>query len=155
MMQLRDWRKKRGLTQQALAEALGLTNSAITKYEKGSQRPRPELANRIEAFTRGEVTAASLLGVSATRPGKRSVREDAQAFTAGDQITISLIVSADQVRLLESAGVDVNAVARSGAERAIKEAEGRAWAETNRDAIEAYNVWIEKHGTLAEQFGLI
>ena len=69
---IRRERLKRGLTQQALAEALGLTNSAITKYEKGSQRPRPKLANRIEAFTRGEVTAASLLGVSATRPGSRS-----------------------------------------------------------------------------------
>lgn len=155
MMKLRDWRKKHGLTQQALAEALGLTNSAITKYEKGAQRPRLELAKRIEDLTRGEVTAASLLGLSEPRARKRDVREDAEPFVSGEQVTISVAVSADQARTLQKAGADVEALARSGAERAIKEAEAKAWAAANREAIEASNAWIEKHGTLAEQLGLI
>lgn len=155
MMNLRDWRKQHGLTQQALADALGLTNSAITKYEKGSQRPRPELAKRIENFTRGEVTAASLLGLSESRTRQTILREDAEFFNSGGQLTISLTVTADQARLLDSHGADVKAVARAGAEKAIKEAEAKAWGAANREAIEASNAWIGKHGTFAEQLGLI
>ena len=42
-----------------------------------------------------------------------------------------------QADLLEKHGVDVEAVARSGAEKALKEAEAKAWADANREAIEA------------------
>jgi post-segregation antitoxin (ccd killing protein) len=83
------------------------------------------------------------------------VREDSQPFGDGKQLTIEVPVSAGQSRLLQEHGVDIEAVARAGATKAIKEAEARAWAEANREAIDAYNAWIKKHGTLAEQLGLI
>lgn len=154
MVNLRDWRKKHGLTQQALAEALGLTNSAITKYEKGAQRPRTDVAKRIEAFTKGDVTAASLMGLEESkRP--RSLREDAAAFGDAAKLTIELRLSSRQERFLREGGIDIAAIARAGAEKAIKTAEAKAWAEANREAIDAYNAWIDKHGTLAEQLGLI
>jgi len=155
MLKLRDWRKKHGLTQQQVAESLGVTNSAITKYEKGSQRPRPELAERIESLTCGEVTAASLLGLARPRTAERGLREDTAAFITSEEITISFAIPADRAGMLQRAGVDSEAIARAGAEKALKEAEAQAWAAENREAIAAANAWIEKHGTLAEQLGLI
>jgi post-segregation antitoxin (ccd killing protein) len=57
--------------------------------------------------------------------------------------------------MLKESGVDIEAVAREGAARALKEAEAHARSNANREAINAYNAWIDKHGTLAEQLGLI
>jgi transcriptional regulator with XRE-family HTH domain len=155
MVHLRDWRKRQGLTQQALAEALGLTSSAITKYEKGSQRPRPDLARRIEALTKGEVTASSLLGLDEPTKRVRGVREESQAFASSPVITIQVPVPPEQAKLLRDSGIAAAKVARAGAQKALKEAEAKAWADANRDAIEASNAWIEKYGTFAEQLGLI
>ncbi len=76
-------------------------------------------------------------------------------FAASEQLTISLTVSADQARVLRDAGADAKSIARAGAERALREAEAKAWADANREAIDASNAWIEKYGTFAEQLGLI
>ncbi len=124
-------------------------------YEKGARRPRLEVANRIEAATRGEVTAASLLGLSESTPRKRGVREDAAAFDGASRLTIDVTIPPERAKALRDSGADISAIARAGAEKALKEAEAKAWAEANREAIEASNAWIEKHGTFAEQFGLI
>src|SRR5262249_41966524 len=142
------------LTLEEVGNAVRASGMSISRIEKGTQRPSPELANRIEKFTRGYVSAASLLGV-AERESVRGVKEDSADFETGPRMTIHVSVSADQSRLLEKQGVDIEAIARAGAEKALKEAEARAWAEANREAIEASNRWIEKYGTLAEQLGLI
>lgn len=153
MTQLRDWLRKQGLTQQSPAVSLGLTNSAMTKSEKGPQRLRPELAKRIEAFIRGEVTAASLLGLSEPKPRKSGLSEDAATFNDASRLTVDVALPSEPAKALKDDGIDVEAVARAGSEKALKEA--KAWAEANREAIEASNAWIEKHGTFAEQLGLI
>ncbi len=154
-MNLRTWRKIKGLSADELGSRVGCAASTLVSYENGTRRPRPDVAQRIESVTGGQVSAASLLGLSEPRRRKRSVREEAASFAAGEQLTISLTVSADQAGVLRRAGADVEAVARAGAEKALKETEARAWAEANREAIEASNRWIAKHGTLAEQLGLI
>ncbi len=154
-MDLREWRRTKRLSADDLASRVGVAASTLVSYENGTRRPRADVAQRIEAVTGGAVSAASLLGLSEHRARKRGVREDAESFISGEQVTISLTVSADQARTLQRAGANVQAVARGGAAKALKEAEAKAWAEANREAIEAYNAWIKKHGTLAEQLGLI
>jgi post-segregation antitoxin (ccd killing protein) len=154
-MKLIDWRTAQGLSQDKVARAVRASAMSISRIEKGAQRPSPELAKRIEAYTKGAVTAAALLGIEETRKRSRGVREDGEAFGGAEKITIAVAVSADQARLLQKHGVDVEAIARAGAEKAVKEAEARTWAEANKEAIAAYNAWIDKHGTLAEQLGLI
>jgi transcriptional regulator with XRE-family HTH domain len=154
-MNIGDWRKLHDVTQEQLAQAIGTSRPHLSKVERGATEPSPDLAKRIETYTRGEVTAASLLGLSEPRARRRGVREDAESFVGGEQLTISLTVPADQARTLQRAGADLQAVARDGAAKALKEAEAKAWAEANREAIEASSAWIEKHGTLAEQLGLI
>jgi antitoxin CcdA len=154
-MNIAEWRKSLGVTQDQLAEAVGTSRPHLSKVERGATEPSPDLARRIEAYTRGKVTAASLLGLAEVKRGRRGVREDAEPFAGAEQLTIELSVSAEQSRLLQKHGVNIEAIARTGAEKALKEAEARAWADANREAIEASNRWIEKHGTLAEQLGLI
>jgi len=89
------------------------------------------------------------------RSGRRGVGEDAAAFDNGEEITMKVRITADQARVLRGSGMDIEALAQAGAEKALKEAEVRAWKEANHEALEASNRWIEKHGTLAEQLGLI
>ncbi|MDP3494555.1 MAG: helix-turn-helix domain-containing protein [Hyphomonadaceae bacterium] len=154
-MNIVQWRKQHGVTQDQMADAIGSSRPHLSKIERGTTEPSPDLARRIEAFTRGEVSAASLLGLTETRGARRGLREDAAAFDASSGLTITLPFSPEREKLLRESGIDAADIARAGAEKALKEAEAKAWAESNREAIDAYNIWIEKHGTLAEQFGTI
>ncbi len=155
-MNLRAWRKSEGLQTDEAATRLGIRPSTLAAYEKGARRPRAEVAKRIETVTGGAVSAASLLGLAEEMPSTwRGVREEAAAFESAPQPTIEIAISRDQAERLRAAGIDAVAIARVGAEKALKEAEARAWAEANREAIEASSAWIEKHGTFAEQLGLV
>lgn len=53
-------------TERALAERAGLSVPMINQIKAGTRRPSPEAAKRIEAATDGQVSAASLLGLSET-----------------------------------------------------------------------------------------
>jgi transcriptional regulator with XRE-family HTH domain len=154
-MNISDWRKRHGVTQDQMADAIETSRPHLSKVERGAAEPSPDLARRIEAFTRGEVTAASLLGLTEPKTHKRGLREDAAGFDGSSRLTIEVPLPAERAKVLKDSGVDIQAIARAGAEKALKEAETKVWAEANREAIDAYNIWIEKHGTLAEQFGMI
>ena len=41
-------RKKKGLTQEAVAKNIGVTRQSYMRYETGERNPRPETAARIE-----------------------------------------------------------------------------------------------------------
>jgi post-segregation antitoxin (ccd killing protein) len=154
-MTLRDWRKRNRVTLQRLAAAVDVSRAHLSSFETGVKRLSPDLAKRIEAFTDGEVTAASLLGVSGSLKRSLSVREDAALYQPDEKIMVELPLSSTQQAELKGLGVDIASVAQRGALQALKEARARAWREANQEAIEASNRWIEKHGTLAEQLGLI
>ncbi len=154
-MEIRDWRNKHVVPAEDLAERCGIAGSTLYRYENGIRRPRPEMALRIEAATRGALTAASLLGLAEFKPRKHGVREDAASFGGHFLPTLEVPFPPEREKLLRDGGIDATAIARAGAGKALKEAEAKAWAEANREAIEASNAWIEKHGTLAEQFGLV
>lgn len=62
-MTIQELRKRRGLTQGQLAEALGTTRVTIARYETGERTPRLQTIEKLAAIlqvTPGEV-AASLL----------------------------------------------------------------------------------------------
>jgi antitoxin CcdA len=153
-MNLREWRLKHEVTLADLSRALGVSIGQLSHLELGKRKWSVDLAKKTEAYTKGVVTAASLLGV---RTGRRvrGVREDSAPFGETEFMALEIPIELETLQRLRAQGVDVEAVARAGAEKAIKEADARAWADANRDAIEASNRWIEKHGTLAEQLGLI
>lgn len=62
-MKLSEYRESRGLTQPAMAEALGLSAKSkglICQIEKGVKPASLKLALRIESWSDGKVPAASL-----------------------------------------------------------------------------------------------
>ena len=60
---LRELRKERGMTQQAVAEALGVSFSTVSMYERGQRCPDMEMLGRIADYF--GVTTDVLLGKSA------------------------------------------------------------------------------------------
>jgi transcriptional regulator with XRE-family HTH domain len=63
MTPLARYRRNAGISQRALARAVGVHHSVISRLERGQIRPGIRLAARIEAATGGAVTAVSFAGV--------------------------------------------------------------------------------------------
>lgn len=60
MTKLRTWRKAQKLTLRQLAERIGSTPAALSRYETGKRLPRPQTLQAIVKVTAGEVTANDL-----------------------------------------------------------------------------------------------
>lgn len=50
MTSLKEHRQSHGLTQDELAQHIGCKRNNISRYESGTRRPRPEVAERIAAL---------------------------------------------------------------------------------------------------------
>ena len=165
MSALKIWRKSRGISQQALAERLGVDRSMVSRIEAGRRTSLP-VARQVEIATNGEVTAASLLGLKESpktaRRASKNLQEDGAAFEhagkpwrAPATLAVEIPLTAGELEDLRKYLPDLDAVAREGALKALRETYKQAWSEANREAIEANARWIEEHGTFAEQMGLI
>jgi transcriptional regulator with XRE-family HTH domain len=60
-MHLRDYLRAEKLTDEQFAARLSVSPFAVGKWRRGERFPRRELLRRIEAETKGRVTAADLL----------------------------------------------------------------------------------------------
>lgn len=70
-MELKRYRKMKGMTQAALAAKIGVRQSEISHYENG-RTPRREILVRIINVTRGAVSANDFIyRYSPTRKGKK------------------------------------------------------------------------------------
>lgn len=96
-MTLDGYLQSRNLTQDALAQRLGVNQSYVSQLLNRKRRPSPEIAKRIEAATNGEVSAASLLGVADDEGDVRRVREGEWVITPGrgGEVTLPPHVVAD------------------------------------------------------------
>jgi len=152
-MQLKQWRKKSGLTQSQLGERAGLTGVQIGRIERGLSPASRESAKRIEAATKGEVTAAELLGLETGAPARAGhMSEDPASFKGNAAVSIPVPPA-----LLEQAraqGLEVEALVAEGGIVALREASKKAWYEENRDVIEANRAHIEKYGTFGQRHGV-
>lgn len=159
-MTLREWRKKRGVTAEELAKRSGISVVTVRSYETGARRPRLNVAERLEAATNSEVSAASLMGLENTPTStrrKRVMREDAAPFIAAEKaaVTVNIPINPQLLADLREMKVDVAAVVRKAAAQGLEEAYRTAFREANKEAIESTRRYIEKYGTFAEQMGLI
>jgi antitoxin CcdA len=59
-------------------------------------------------------------------------------------------VRSDLLAAAREAGVNLSAVLERALTEEVAEARRRKWREDNREAIEAYNEHVEKHGTFSE-----
>ena len=60
-MTLNDYMKNNGITDQGLAETLGVSRSAVTQYRLGDRMPRPEILVKLLAATNNEVGPVDLV----------------------------------------------------------------------------------------------
>lgn len=82
---IRELRKGRNMTQQDLADTLGVERSSISKYEKGAAIPSDEL--KIKLANLFDVTIDYILG----REGQATVKP--QISPSGQSIPVTAIVS--------------------------------------------------------------
>ena len=116
-----------------------MSPESIRAYENGSRRPRAAVARRIEAATNGEVSAASLLGIS--QPGlQETPREFEHAATLNVEISKQDLTDAAQF------GLNAAEIARRAVEEKVKEARLRAWVEENRSAFDIHAKEVEENG---------
>lgn len=147
-MNIRTWRKSKGITGRKFADMCGVAYSTMIAYERGARRPRRDVAQRIEAATNGDITAAGLLGIT----GPSTLREDPASFSPESTVTIPiperLLVRANEQEL------DVAALIAGGGIDKLKQALRQSFNQRNRSAIEANRKHIEAHGTFAERMGI-
>ncbi len=70
MANFADYLDSRRGAASALARRVGVSKGTLSSIRTGKSRPSPELANRIEQATEGEVSAASLLGLDSGSPAR-------------------------------------------------------------------------------------
>ncbi len=65
-MKLSDYLIEKKLTYAAFAKLLGMTSTAaamnVCRYVKGTRKPRPGVANKMVAVTKGRVTLKDIYG---------------------------------------------------------------------------------------------
>ena len=65
-MKIQEYRKQNGMTAEMLAKKLGVTQAAVTNWEKGARRPNIDMLIRLtEIFG---CTADELLGIDRKKP---------------------------------------------------------------------------------------
>ncbi len=130
-MTLAEWLERSGITQAALAKRCGVHPVTVAKWKAGAMTPRPSQMDALHAATGGRVTAADF---------------QAQRGLAGVQQP--LLPPPDTAAMAEARalGIDVEAVCEAALVAAMRAEKARRWLEENREAIEAQNAWVEKHG---------
>ena len=63
---LYQFRQAKGITQDALAEAIGATKGMVSKWERGGAMPRRQYLEAIYQFTDGAVTANDFVDAFST-----------------------------------------------------------------------------------------
>lgn len=81
---LRQLRKDRNLTQQQLAELIGVKNSVISFYEVGERIPSPEVLRKLALAL--HVTSDYLLGI------ERAATLDASGLDEQDCLAVQMII---------------------------------------------------------------
>ncbi len=60
-MNLKEWLQKNMLSQREVADAMGISRSLMCDIVKGKRRPTPEMAKKIEQYTKGMVNRLEML----------------------------------------------------------------------------------------------
>ena len=81
---LRQLRKDRKLTQQQLAELIGVKNSVISFYEVGERIPSPDVLRKLALAL--HVTSDYLLGI------ERTATLDASGLDEQDRLVVQMVV---------------------------------------------------------------
>ena len=71
---------------------------------------------------------------------------------ARGKVPTNLSLRSDLVRRAKALGLNLSDVVENALEAAIRDAERRAWLETNEGAIADYNALVEKRGVFSDDW---
>ena len=75
-------------------------------------------------------------------------------ITSGKRKPVNLSLDTGIVTAAREAGINLSQVSEDAIRRATKSAQELRWREENREAIEGWNRWYEKHGHPLEKYRL-
>ncbi len=81
---LKELRKQKGLSQQQLAEAIGLTKQTISLWERGERRPEFDTMTDVADYF--SVNLSYLLGTSDDPTVPEVAQEDAESWAQGEEV---------------------------------------------------------------------
>jgi antitoxin CcdA len=129
-MTLREYLRKTGTTLTAFGDRVGVSHTTVMRWAAGQAAPRDRATmDAVLRATKGAVTAGDFFG-SAGAATQQGPAESRVPFDT-------------EARAL---GLDPDAIAAEAIQGAIRAEKARRWQEENREALEAQNAWIEKHG---------
>ena len=150
-MDLRTWREQSEYSAKQVADIVGVAYSTWICYENGSRRPKATVAEKIESLTKGELSAAVLMGLSEHRT-TAGLRETGQTFEAAP---VTVAVPTDLADMARKYGLDIEALISEGGVPRLREAFKAAYIERHKVAINEINASVREHGTLSQRFGMI
>lgn len=82
-MRIQKYRKQKGMTAEMLAKKLGVTQAAVTNWEKGARRPNIDMLVKLTEVL--GCTADELLGIDRRKPA-----EEEKPETRGQEISVRM-----------------------------------------------------------------
>jgi len=70
--------------------------------------------------------------------------------TGGDKKPVNLRVSGELLKAAKAAGINLSQTLEQALAESLKQIERERWLAENREAIEYYNGYIEKHGVFSQ-----
>jgi antitoxin CcdA len=67
---------------------------------------------------------------------------------------VNVSINSDLLRRAREMSINVSRALEAELERILREERARRWKEDNREAIEAFNRWIEEHGVFSDRLRL-
>jgi antitoxin CcdA len=68
------------------------------------------------------------------------------SISSGKRKAVNLSIDSGVIAAAREAGLNLSQVCETALREAARTEAGRRWKEENREAIEANNAWVEKHG---------
>jgi transcriptional regulator with XRE-family HTH domain len=62
-MKLGEWLSRKGMSQQAFAETIGVSQGAVARFVLGTRRPTKQTVEKIDEVTNGEVSPIDFYNV--------------------------------------------------------------------------------------------
>lgn len=149
------WIAAQGQTREWAADRLQTTGASLSRIINGKQWPGPEFFQRVEALTRGQVTAEHF--VNPKKPVKQQPKPESSSHPLaadgeGEPVQVRVLIDKDLLAEAAKLGIDVGALADKALRESIRREKARRWQAEHADIIAWYNDHVEKDGIFGEEW---
>ncbi len=80
------------------------------------------------------------------------MRMKPDSIASGKRKPVNLSLDSGVVEAARAAGINLSQTCEAALRAAAKAERERSWQEENKDSIEAWNAWVEEHGSPLAQY---